>query len=262
MAKGNFPACLAVTLKHEGGWSDHPKDPGGATMKGVTIGTFRAFKGRQVTKDELRAISDDDLQAIYKKGYWAPISGDFLPKGVDLAVFDYGVNSGPARAVRALQGLVGVTQDGRVGPKTVRAASTAVRGDELVKKLCAQRLSFVRGLATWSTFGRGWTRRIAEIEAVGVSMWLSANATPAGRKMGLEAEAERAAKAAKTQSATATAAGAGGVTGGATDIALDPSMLLIGLAALVVVAGALFVKARSNRARAVAYAVAAAEVAA
>ena len=84
--KDNFDACLAKVLKHEGGWADHPKDPGGATMKGVTIAVFREYKGRAVTKDELRAISDADLRAIYKAGYWDKVKGDDLPRGLDLSL--------------------------------------------------------------------------------------------------------------------------------------------------------------------------------
>ena len=79
--KDNFEQCLAITLAHEGGWADHPKDPGQATMKGVTIGTYAQFKGRKVTKAELRAMTDAELRAIYRNNYWNKVRGDDLPAG-------------------------------------------------------------------------------------------------------------------------------------------------------------------------------------
>ena len=258
MAKGNFKAALAVTLTHEGGWSDHSRDPGGATMKGVTLATFRRYKPA-ATKDDLRAISDADVERIYRDGYWKPVNGDLLQPGVDLAVFDFGVNSGTGRAARHLQAVAGAKQDGVIGIKTIGALD-AMRGDVIVQKLCGRRLSFVRALKTWDVFGRGWSRRIADIEARGVAMWLAVNTTAKSAKMALEDEADRAGKTASAQSKGAGAAGGAGAVGGATDVAMDPSMLLFGAAVLVVVGGLLFLKSRANRERAAAYRVVASEV--
>ena len=117
--KDNFEACLVEVLKHEGGWADHPKDPGGATMKGVTIGTYSTWLGRQATKDELRNIPNEHLHQIYKAWYWDKVRGDDLPRGVDLCLFDYAVNSGPKRAVVAVQDTLRVNPDGALGPKTL-----------------------------------------------------------------------------------------------------------------------------------------------
>ena len=114
MAKGNFDRSLLLVLAHEGGWADHPKDPGGATMKGVTLATFRRYRPG-ASKADLRNISDADLQRIYRDGYWNVIRGDDLPSGLDFAVFDYAVNSGPGRAAKHLQAVLGVPQDGKVG---------------------------------------------------------------------------------------------------------------------------------------------------
>jgi lysozyme family protein len=258
MAQGNFKAALAVTLTHEGGWSDHPRDPGGATMKGVTLATFRQFRPG-ADKDDLRAISSADVERIYRDGYWTPVRGDDLPHGVDLAVFDFGVNSGPGRAVRHLQAVVVVPQDGTVGPMTLNAVGT-MRGDVVVQKLCARRLSFVRALSTWDVFGRGWARRIADIEARSVAMWLAVNTTPRSAKMSLQAEADRAVNTARTQTTGAGAAGAGGAAGGAADVSTDPSMLLIGAAVLLVAGAVLWWRGRVNRDRAAAYRVVASEV--
>lgn len=252
MAKTDFEECLAITLTHEGGWADHPRDPGGATMKGVTLATFRHYRPG-ATKDDLRAISGADLARIYRDGYWNPVRGNDLPAGVNLAVFDFGVNSGPARARRHLQGAVGAKQDGVIGPETMDAVRSK-RGDDLVRAICARRMSFVRGLRTWEVFGRGWSRRIADIEARGVAMWLTRNATPAGAKMAMEDEADRLRRRSKQQTDGASAASGAGLGGGAVDVAVDPSMLLIGAAVLLVIGGLLFLKARSSKDRAEAYA--------
>ncbi len=105
MAAANFERALSLVLKHEGGFADHPADPGGATMMGITQATLAEWRGRPVTKDEVRALSRVEAGAIYRARYWDAVKGDDLPSGLDLAAFDYAVNSGPARAVRTIQGL-------------------------------------------------------------------------------------------------------------------------------------------------------------
>lgn len=167
--KGNFEACLAETLRHEGGWADHPKDPGGATMKGVTIGTFAQFKGRKVTKAELRAISDTDLRAIYRRNYWDKVKADDLPTGLDLVAFDAAVNSGPARGARWLQAALGVAADGKIGPATIAAARKADAGF-IVERAINNRMAFLRGLKNWPTFGGGWSRRLDAVRAAALRM--------------------------------------------------------------------------------------------
>lgn len=167
--KDNFERCLAEILRHEGGWADHPKDPGGATMKGVTIGTFAQFKGRKVTKDELRAISDADLRAIYRRKYWDVVRGDELPLGLDLVAFDAAVNSGPSRGAKWLQMGVGANADGKVGPATI-AQAHKVNAASAIEAALIARLSFLRGLKTWPTFGKGWQRRIDDVRRVALAM--------------------------------------------------------------------------------------------
>lgn len=173
--KGNFETCLAETLRHEGGWADDPDDPGGATMKGVTIGTFAQFKGRKVTKAELRAISDADLRAIYRRKYWDKVRGDELPVGLDLVAFDAAVNSGPARGARWLQQALGVAADGKIGPVTLDAAQKADAGF-IIERALNNRMAFLRGLKTWPTFGRGWTARVDAIRAAALRMASQADA--------------------------------------------------------------------------------------
>ena len=177
--KSNFDACLAEVLKHEGGWADHPKDPGGATMKGVTIGTFAQFKGRKVSKDELRAISDADLRAIYRRKYWDVVKGDDLPAGLDMVAFDGAVNSGPSRGARWLQIGLNITADGKVGPQTL-AYARAANVSQTIDYACNARLDFLRRLKTWPTFGKGWGRRVSDVRVTAKRMALAdqVNETP------------------------------------------------------------------------------------
>ena len=102
MARANFAAALSAVLLHEGGWANNPKDPGGATMKGVTLATYRRYRPG-ATKEQLRNISDEELRTIYRDGYWDEVRGDDLPSGIDFATFDFAVNSGPSRAAKFLQ---------------------------------------------------------------------------------------------------------------------------------------------------------------
>jgi lysozyme family protein len=177
MASGNYQRALALVLEHEGGWSDHPADPGGATMKGVTLATFRSFVPN-ATKDDLRNISTYMLGKIYREGYWQKVRGDDLPAGVDYAVFDFAVNSGPRRAIMALQRAVGVADDGRIGPITL-AAVKRKSPEDIITRICSDRLSFMRRLSTWPTFGRGWQRRVEGVEREAIRMALAAASTPA-----------------------------------------------------------------------------------
>ncbi len=194
MAKENFVACLNETLRHEGGWADNPKDPGGATMKGITLATFRRWKPK-ATKDDLRAISDEMLQTIYRSDYWKPVRGDTLALGVDLATFDYSVHSGPGTAWKALEKVLG-------GPD-----------HETVKKLCARRLSSYQALKHWATFGKGWARRIAAIEAKGVAWALAAKTyttTPVKEVLTDEATKAKAVSKGQANGATGSAVAGGG----------------------------------------------------
>lgn len=170
MAKGNFPACLADVLVHEGGYVDHPKDPGGATNLGITIGTLTGWLGRQATKAEVKALTKTTVAPIYRAKYWDKVRGDDLPSGLDAAVFDFAVNSGPGRAAKLLQRLVGVPQDGEIGPMTLAAVAKAPDIAALINAYCDARMTFLRGLGTFDTFGRGWTRRVDGVRAKSLQM--------------------------------------------------------------------------------------------
>ena len=169
MAKGNFERCMAITATWEGGWSDHPEDNGGATMYGITIGTLRAWRGKPVTKDDVRRLTKAEALEIYRAWYWQPVRGDDLPLGLDLVAFDCAVNSGPSRGARFLQAAIGVAADGFVGPATVAAAKVA-DPVKTINKACDDRLGWLRGLDDWPHFGRGWTNRIEDIRKQALAM--------------------------------------------------------------------------------------------
>lgn len=253
---GNFLSCLPVTLGYEGGWSDHPRDPGGATMKGITLAVYRQYRPG-ASKADLRAISDGEVEAIYRDGYWTPIRGDDLPAGVDLATFDFGVNSGVSRASRYLQSVVGVQADGKIGNVTVQAAKEA-DAKTVVKALCAKRLSFLHGLSTFGTFGKGWSRRVANVEARAVAMTMTAGAAMTSSvRMSLLGEAAAAYDDAKASNQKAGGAVAGGTTvGGVEAVASgEPNWILIAvLASAVIAALAVFIaRSRHHTERAKAY---------
>lgn len=238
----NFSNCLAVTLGYEGGWSDHPSDPGGATMKGITLATYRRVKPG-ATKTELRNISNETVAKIYRTDYWDKVGGDRLAAGVDLATFDAGVNSGPGRARQWLMAAIG-------GPD-----------HDTVKRVCAKRLGFMRSLAIWNTFGNGWSRRVAGIEAKGVAWALAQSTDPARARAQLTKEANAASATSKKQTAGASAAGTA-TTAGGSDALFNPDHVdqiagwVLGglLAAGGVVAAILIIRAIIHRQRAAAYA--------
>lgn len=164
--------CLVVIFDHEGGYVDHPSDPGGATNLGITKATLEAWRGRTVTKDQVKALERPEATQIYKLRYWDAIKGDQLPPGVDLAVLDWAVNSGVSRATKALQSLVGAAPDGVIGPKTL-AAIGAASPTKLVEDLCDLRLQWLEGLSTWPVFGKGWARRVNDTKAKALAMVLA-----------------------------------------------------------------------------------------
>jgi lysozyme family protein len=168
-----FPRALELVLVHEGGYVDHPRDPGGATNLGVTIGTLSGWLGRPATKAEVRALTVDAVAPIYRKNYWDAVRADDLPAGVDYCVFDFGVNSGPRRAIMALQRAVGVADDGRIGPITL-AAVKRKSPEDIITRICSDRLSFMRRLSTWPTFGKGWQRRVEGVEREAIRMIMDA----------------------------------------------------------------------------------------
>lgn len=167
--QNNFEQCLALVLKHEGGFVNHPKDPGGMTNLGVTKKVYEEWIGRPVDEATMKSLGPQDVAPLYKKNYWDKIHGDDLPAGVDYACFDLAVNSGVGRAAKLLQKAVGVNPDGIIGPATMDAIkSSDVRA--LATEICDLRLAFLQSLPTFGTFGKGWTRRVQEVEKTAFDM--------------------------------------------------------------------------------------------
>lgn len=222
----NFRTCLGWVLVHEGGYVNHPKDPGGATNRGVIQRTYNAYRKRMgLAQQSVKKITQAEVEAIYREQYWNAVQGDQLPAGVDYAVFDYGVNSGPRRSIKDLQRVIGANPDGWIGQETLSKVFE-MPAAEVVTKLCQRRYNFVRSLRHWKTFGRGWTRRImgesmgAQTDDIGVidrGLMLALNA--AGNSTPVPIPAPKAEAPGK---ATADDAGAVSVV---KEVAKDPKWL-------------------------------------
>ena len=167
--ESNFEQCFALVLRNEGGYVDNPADPGGATNLGCTKATWEAWVGHSVTKDDIKALTPNDVMPLYKAKYWDTVKGDDLPMGVDYAVFDFAINSGPSRAAKTLQSVLGVAADGQIGPATLTALETANPRD-VATSVCEARLAFLQSLPTYANFGKGWSRRVSEVEAEAFKM--------------------------------------------------------------------------------------------
>lgn len=157
----NFDESLILVLVHEGGFANHPKDPGGTTNEGITQRVYSAYLALKGLKDKsVRFITDEQVREIYKEQYWDKIRGDDLPYGLDYALFDFAVNSGVSRAVKYIQSLVGVATDGILGKVTLQAILAKNDIETLIIDLCLKRWNFVQRLKTFKYFGKGWKRRI------------------------------------------------------------------------------------------------------
>ncbi len=157
----NFDLSLRMLLKHEGGYVNHPRDPGGETNHGVTRNVWERWVGRPVKDGEMKNLTQEDVAPVYKEQYWNRLKGDLLPGGLDFFLFDWGVNSGTSRSAKALQGIIGATQDGGIGPNTLKKLSD-YDTKEVLHKMHDKRQGFYEGLNTFDTFGKGWTRRNKE----------------------------------------------------------------------------------------------------
>lgn len=151
----NFDTAFDRLIGHEGLYSNNPADPGGETMWGVTLTVARASGYTGPMKD----LPRDTAKAIYRAQYWDAIRADQLPDQVRFDIFDAAVNSGVKQAVKWLQRVVGVSEDGIIGAATLAAASAAC--NDIGRRYSGVRLKFMTDLPTWPSFGRGWARRIA-----------------------------------------------------------------------------------------------------
>ena len=155
--KDNFDECLKMLLHHEGGYVNHPSDPGGETNLGVTKKVYQEWGGTKDMKDR----PGEDVAPIYKKNYWDRCKCDDLESGVDWVVFDWAVNSGTGRSAKAIQKICGASQDGAIGPKTL-ALIGKQNTQYVIEEFGKIRQDFYESLKTFDTFGKGWTRRNKE----------------------------------------------------------------------------------------------------
>jgi lysozyme family protein len=165
-----FDACMPFIFKAEGGYSDNPADPGGPTNYGITLATLRAYEGDpNLTAEDVKKLTPAVAKEIYRTAYWNRMQCGALPAGLDLEVFDFGVNSGPGESVKTLQRLVGVTQDGSVGPITLAAVAQFNVGD-LISRFAQARLAFYQSL-NMPEFEQGWATRVAQIQTAAATMF-------------------------------------------------------------------------------------------
>lgn len=234
MARENFPAVMEEVFRHEGGLSMIRSDPGNWTGGKVGVGALRGtnfgIASHAHPNVDIKNLTKAQAREIYRRLYWNPVKGDDLPVGIDLVTMDPAVNSGVSRGARWMQQALGVAADGRIGPVTVGAARKA-DATKVIQKACATRMGFLRGLRTWGTFGRGWSRRVASVEAVSVRMAVEAQGVKP--RPALIAEKDQAVTRAQRDQAGAGGAAAGGGATALTDI---PMTGLIAVGVVVVIA--------------------------
>jgi lysozyme family protein len=163
----NFQECLDLVLKSEGGWVNHPSDPGGETNLGVTKRVWVEYVGHPV--ESLKKLTKEDVAPLYELKYWRPCYCEVLPRGLDFVVFSMGVNAGPGRSVKLLQSAIGCVPDGVIGPRTRELISSS-NGADIIKKFSTARREYYQSLKTFPIFGKGWLLRVDREEQEALEM--------------------------------------------------------------------------------------------
>ena len=176
MLATSFARVMPHLLAHEGGYVNHPKDPGGPTKYGITLATWRRWVNPMATAEDIKRLTEKSVRPIYRERYWSALNCDALPSGVDYAVFDYGVNSGVGRAGKVLRRVCGL-KDGASWPDALSAASKR-DPKALVKAISDERMAFLKSLKTWPAFGNGWARRVREVQTLSLAMAGEPQAAP------------------------------------------------------------------------------------
>lgn len=239
MSAKSYPIAIKCVLAHEGGYTNHPRDPGGPTNWGITIYDARKYWKPNATAADVKAMPLSVAQTIYKARYWDALRCDELPAGLDYTVFDYGVNSGIGRAGKVLRRVLGMS-DGDYHVTDAVLAEIARRDvSKIISAVNDERLRFLRSLSTWPTFGKGWGARVADVKRLSLSM--AANA-PVPEPV-IQAAPERSAgvvpkpaiaQPAAIPVAAAVTASAGAAAHGWSSFA--PSIVWAGAAAVITVA--------------------------
>ena len=160
-----------MLLVHEGGFVNHPDDPGGMTNLGVTKKVWEEWVGHDVSEKEMRNLTPTMVASLYKRKYWDACRADELVSGLDYCVFDVAVNSGVGRAIKLLQQIVGATPDGGYGSITAALVKEAEKDPEkIISLFSSRRLEFLESLKAFPTFGKGWSRRVAEVKEKALEM--------------------------------------------------------------------------------------------
>jgi len=156
-------------FREEGGYTNDPQDHGGPTNFGITIADLKEWRGHDVTPEDVKNMTKGEAQEIYRSKYWNPMQCGEIPNGIDLELFDFGVNAGIRTAIKMLQSVIGVTADGSVGPTTLSAAKAA-NPHTVVQTFSQHRLEYYRSLEGWQHFGAGWTNRTNSVEQAALKM--------------------------------------------------------------------------------------------
>ena len=168
----NFIPCVGFTFTQEGGFVDNPNDPGGATNLGITLNTLDDWENADLPVSAIRSLDRGLAEQIYHKNYWLKMSCGLLPAGVDLMVFDSGVNVGPGRAIEQLQDALMVTMDGLLGPMTL-AAAARMSAHELIADKALIEQHYYRSLSRFPIFGHGWLARVDRRVAAALKLTVS-----------------------------------------------------------------------------------------
>ncbi len=173
----NWDKSFDMVIAHEGGFTNDQRDKGnhlpdgreGCTIWGCTQANWEKYIGHEVTQDDMKALKKEDVKPLYKRDYWDAVRGDDLPAGVDYAVFDFAINAGPAAARKMIQKALGVTADGSIGPATMKAIQDA-EGKDLLEKFSHSKEAFYKSLPTFPTYGKGWLKRVADVQTSASTM--------------------------------------------------------------------------------------------
>ncbi|MGD9506928.1 MAG: glycoside hydrolase family 108 protein [Geminicoccaceae bacterium] len=220
MASANLERGLAHVFGHEGGLSLDPNDRGnwttGVIGKGELKGTKFGIAAHVYPDLDIRGLTLTEAAGIYRRDYWTKIRGDLLASGIDVVMLDTAINSGPGRAIKLLQASLGVSVDGGYGPETFGAIGKVRDWAPVIRDYCRRRMSFLRALSSWVHYGNGWTRRVAETEALGIRIYLeSLGRSEASIAAAAAAESEAAEKSSRRNQGAAATAGTATAADGA-----------------------------------------------
>lgn len=163
----NFDFAFGFSIKHEGGFVDHELDRGGATKYGITINTLSKWRQKEVTIDDVRDLSLEEAKNIYRAWYFNPLKLDQCYNAVtSTIIFDQAINRGTHTVAKEIQFLLGVKQDGIIGPKSLQALNEVNQKEFQIEFFKVSQLSYVnivQNRPNQTVFLKGWINRTHEI---------------------------------------------------------------------------------------------------